>query len=120
MKRSFADILSSLDEGRAQKVARKLPAWADAGIEIPSALALEQCSSSATATYKAGLAAAAANLRFAHPSQPVGWAPPVYEATGGYGFAGSTACRAEKVGNRDAFDVVEAIADELQGVGGGR
>lgn len=64
MKRSFADILSSLDEGRAQKVARKLPAWAAAGIEIPSALALEQCSSSATASYKAflaGQAAAAAN-----------------------------------------------------------
>ena len=71
MKRSFADILSSLDEGRAQKVARKLPAWAAAGTEIPSALALEQCSSSATADYKsllAGQAAAAANLRFAHPS----------------------------------------------------
>ena len=65
MKRSFADILSSLDEGRAQKVARKLPAWAAAGIEIPSALALEQCSSSATASYKAllaGQAAAPANL----------------------------------------------------------
>ncbi|MBR6183403.1 MAG: hypothetical protein IKQ76_02415 [Bacteroidales bacterium] len=61
MKRSFADILSSLDEGRAQKVARKLPAWAAAGIEIPSALALEQCSSSATASYKAGLAAACLN-----------------------------------------------------------
>jgi len=36
-------------------------------------------------------AAAAANLRFAHPSQPDGWAPPVHEATGGHGFAGSTA-----------------------------
>ena len=31
-----------------------------------------------------------ANLRFAHPSQPDGWAPPVYETTGGYGFAGGT------------------------------
>ena len=41
-------------------------------------------------------AAAAANLRFAHPSQPDGWAPPVYEATGGHGFSGSTACPAEK------------------------
>ena len=41
-------------------------------------------------------AAAAANLRFAHPSQPDGWAPPVYEATGGHGFAGSTACPTEK------------------------
>ena len=62
MKRSFADILSSLDEGRAQKVARKLPAWAAAGIEIPSALALEQCSSSATASYKALLAGQAKQL----------------------------------------------------------
>ena len=90
MKRSFADILSSLDEGRAQKVARKLPAWAAAGIEIPSALALEQCSSSATASYKAllaGQAAAPANLRFAHPPQPNGWVPPIYEAMGGHGFA---------------------------------
>ena len=90
MKRSFADILSSLDEGRAQKVAHKLPAWAAAGIEIPSALALEQCSSSATASYKASLAgqaAAPANLRFAHPPQPDGWVPPIYEAMGGHGFA---------------------------------
>ena len=63
MKRSFADILTALDGDRAQKVARKLPAWASAGIEIPSALSLEQCSSSATATYKAGLAAAAATAR---------------------------------------------------------
>ena len=41
--------------------------------------------------------AAAANLRFAHPSQPDGWAPPVHEATGGHGFAGSTTCPAEGV-----------------------
>ncbi len=27
----------------------------------------------------------------AHPSQPGGWAPPVYEATGGHGFAGAAA-----------------------------
>ena len=40
--------------------------------------------------------AAAANLRFAHPSQPDGWAPPVHEATGGHGFAGSTTCPAEQ------------------------
>ena len=36
-------------------------------------------------------AAATAKLRSAHPSQPDGWAPPVYEATGGYGFARGTA-----------------------------
>ena len=71
MKRSFADILQGLDSDRAAKVARKLPEWAAVGAEIPTALALEQCSSSATACYKAsvaGQAAAAANLRFAHPS----------------------------------------------------
>ena len=57
MKRSFADIMAGLDTDRAQKVARKLPAWAAVdGLEIPSALALEQCSSSATAAYKANLA----------------------------------------------------------------
>ena len=56
MKRSFADILQGLDSDRAQKVARKLPAWSAAGAEIPSALALEQCSSAATARYKAELA----------------------------------------------------------------
>ena len=55
MKRSFADILAGLDGERAQKLARKLPEWAAAGAEIPSALSLEQCSSTATARYKAGL-----------------------------------------------------------------
>jgi len=56
MKRGFADILAGLDGERARKVARKLPEWAAAGAEIPSALSLEQCSSSATARYKADLA----------------------------------------------------------------
>lgn len=66
MKRSFADILQDLDGAQAQKVARKLPAWAavDAerraagqdALEFPSALSLEQCSSSAAARYKTGLA----------------------------------------------------------------
>ena len=58
MKRSFADIMAGLDSDRAQKVARKLPAWAAVdGLEIPSALSLEQCSSSATALYKQALIA---------------------------------------------------------------
>ena len=56
MKRSFADILQDLDGDRARKVARKLPEWAAVDAEIPTALALEQCSSSATAGYKARLA----------------------------------------------------------------
>ena len=36
-------------------------------------------------------AAATAKLRFAHPSHADAWAPPVYEATGGHGFACGTA-----------------------------
>ena len=100
MKRSFADIMAGLDSERAQKVARKLPAWAAVdGLEIPSALALEQCSSSATAAYKAflaGQAAAAAKLRASrYPSQPGGWAPPVHEATGGHGFSAAPPVPAE-------------------------
>ena len=87
MKRSFADIMAGLDSERAQKVARKLPAWAavDANrraagldpLEFPSALSLEQCSSSATALYKANLAgqAAAADV-------PLGT---VLDLTGGLG-----------------------------------
>ena len=62
MKRSFADILQGLDGDRARKVAGKLPEWAAAGAEIPSALSLEQCSSTATAFYKAQNAASAAHL----------------------------------------------------------
>ena len=56
MKRSFADILQGLDSDRAAKLARKLPEWAAVGAEIPTALSLEQCSSSATASYKASVA----------------------------------------------------------------
>lgn len=57
MKRSFADILAGLDGDRAHKLARKLPEWAAAGVEIPTALSLEQCSSTLTARYKAELIA---------------------------------------------------------------
>lgn len=133
MKRSFADILSSLDEGRAQKVARKLPAWAAAGIEIPSALALEQCSSSATASYKAGLAAAAANLScgglevgISRPARSrdfceqklerdlrgagVWGGAPSQVATGGYGFAAALPDPANQ-------DKINTILDLTGGLG---
>lgn len=56
MKKSFADILNGLDERRDKKLAAKLPEWAAvSGLQIPSSLALEQCSSTATALYKAKL-----------------------------------------------------------------
>ncbi|MCR4860277.1 MAG: hypothetical protein K5910_06410 [Bacteroidales bacterium] len=70
MKQSFAEILQGLDDDRQRKLRRKLPEWADADaarraagldpLEFPSALSLEQCSSSATARYKAAVAGRAA------------------------------------------------------------
>ncbi len=54
MKKTFADILNGIDERRDRKIAEKLPEWAaTGGLQIPSSLALEQCSSTATALYKA-------------------------------------------------------------------
>lgn len=57
-KKGFAGILESLDGERQRRIARKLPAWAGVEVRVPSALALEQCSSSATAAYKLRLALA--------------------------------------------------------------
>lgn len=53
---SFASILEQVKEQEQKKIAAKLPAWAELGINVPSSLALEQCSSSATAAYKAQIA----------------------------------------------------------------
>lgn len=56
MKKSFADILQEMDAVRAKKMSAKLPEWSETGgIEIATDLALEQCSSTATALYKAGI-----------------------------------------------------------------
>ncbi len=65
MKKSFAEILDSLEGDSARKAERKLPAWSEASarlkerglepLEIPTALALEQCSSQETARYKCRL-----------------------------------------------------------------
>ena len=42
-----------MDGERRRRLARKLPGWEGADIVVPSSLALEQCSSSAAAEYKA-------------------------------------------------------------------
>jgi hypothetical protein len=55
-KKSFSDILSDISEAGAAQMRRKVPEWADVpGMEFPSHLSTEQCSSSATAEYKAAL-----------------------------------------------------------------
>lgn len=58
MKKSFAEILKGMDTAREKKISKKLPDWAgDTSLEYPGDLCLEQCSSSATARYKANLIA---------------------------------------------------------------
>lgn len=58
MKKSFSDILQEMDAVRKKKLSAKMPEWSDVeGIEIATDLALEQCSSTATALYKAGILA---------------------------------------------------------------
>ena len=54
----LAGVLSTLDQQRSAKLRAKLPHWAEAQVHIPSELSLEQCSSEATALYKASLAQA--------------------------------------------------------------
>lgn len=77
MKKSFADILNGLDERRDRKIAAKLPEWAAAdGLHIPSSLALEQCSSTAAALYKAEM------IRKETEGTP---APVICDITGGLG-----------------------------------
>ena len=57
MKMSFAEILKKEEETRAKKTALKIPAWSEPGLhlEFPSSLCQEQCSSEATARFKASL-----------------------------------------------------------------
>lgn len=56
MKKSFADILRQVDSSTKKKIASKMPQWSHIGdLEIPSAINFEQCSSTATAMYKASL-----------------------------------------------------------------
>lgn len=55
-KKSFAQILQGMETEQNRRIRRKLPAWQGHDIVVPTALALEQCSSSVTASYKASLA----------------------------------------------------------------
>ena len=55
MKGSFSDMLKEMDKERRSRLAAKVPSWDIPGIEIPTSLNAEQCSSQATAEYKAAL-----------------------------------------------------------------
>ena len=55
-KQSFSDILADLSDAVLARMRKKVPEWAEVpGMEFPTRLATEQCSSSATAAYKAEL-----------------------------------------------------------------
>lgn len=81
MKKSFADILGSLDESRERKLSAKLPGWAAAGCRIPTGLSLEQCSSEVTAAYKASLI----RLCAAADTDGINRSPMLADLTGGLG-----------------------------------
>lgn len=55
MKQSFADIIAAERKEAIERVLSKVPEWEGIELTVPSRLASEQCSSSATALYKAGL-----------------------------------------------------------------
>ena len=55
-KKTFSDILGDISEAGLARMRKKAPEWAETpGIEFPTRLATEQCSSSETAGYKAAL-----------------------------------------------------------------
>ncbi len=79
MKKSFADILKEDEAEIRRRMALKVPEWSDtSGLTFPTRLSTEQCSSSATARYKASVAAAAA------ASRGIG-SPVIADLTGGLG-----------------------------------
>lgn len=58
MSKSFADILKEEEQSNHIKLQAKLPSWASIeGLEIPSSINLEQCSSELAAKHKASLIA---------------------------------------------------------------
>lgn len=63
MKQSFAEILRQEQLKRTSRLEAKLPSWASVpGMELPSDLCLEQCSSEPTALFKASLLGAPASM----------------------------------------------------------
>lgn len=100
MKTGFAEILKREEERRAKKAEAKLPTLG-ARLEIPTSLALEQCSSELTAAYKAEVArrwlslspdGEAPSLRknlgivAQEPTPPSDCRPAIADLTGGLGI----------------------------------
>ena len=67
MRKSFADIVKEAGNGPLERLRAKVPEWASVpDLRVPARLNAEQCSSSATARYKAGVAAGILREREEH------------------------------------------------------
>ena len=59
---SLAEVMGRIDAEARRKLDKKLPSWAGADVTVPASINLEQCSSEATALYKASLIDAGARV----------------------------------------------------------
>ena len=84
-------VLKGEKTGYAYAETTDFPSLLSAARAAASIADTQRATASGTENIRAGIADPKNFALRAHPSQPDGWAPPVYEATGGHGFAGSTA-----------------------------
>ncbi|MCQ2141915.1 MAG: hypothetical protein MJY83_06165 [Bacteroidales bacterium] len=86
MKKTFAEILSEQKAELTSKMSKKVPEWSGYTLEYPSKLCTEQCSSSATARYKASLLERVASSRRPQMAGDTeGCKPRIADITGGLG-----------------------------------
>lgn len=85
---TFKEILDGIGSDALARMRKKVPEWSDVpGLEFPTSLSMEQCSSSATARYKASLASDVFKMRQDNGSatRPDGSRPVICDLTGGLG-----------------------------------
>lgn len=104
MKKSFAQIVEAERKEAIERVLSKVPEWTGAELTVPSRLASEQCSSSATALYKAEL---------------IGDCKAIADLTGGLGVdSWAFAQRAEKVYHNElSQELSEAVRSNFAALG---
>lgn len=84
---TFKEILDGIDSDAPARMKKKVPEWSGIpGLEFPTRLSTEQCSSSVTARYKAELASAVFQLRTDRPARGIvtGGAFPQRSEDGGF------------------------------------
>ena len=81
-------VLKGEKTGYAYAETTDFPSLLSAARAAASIADTQRATASGTENIRAGIADPKNFALRAHPSQPDGWAPPVYEATGGHGFSG--------------------------------